>query len=436
MSRLYALVLVLSVLLPRAAAAAVPASGTRALVQPVRPVLAGRVLSSNGKGIGRARVSIYTASVKKGYSQFCPSCYPDCAKASVSDAQGRFRIASLDPSLRFRVLVVADGYAPSFTDRVDPSEGPVKITLAPRPLRLADPTHLVRGVVLGLEGAPVSGALIEPFGMITPEGGEFSDANNLGIDPLAITDSKGQFEFYSQNSNKTYFATVKARGLATQITKDLVTGSQPKIVSLNSGVSITGRILRTGKPVSHVPVGLVQASRSCETFVGSSEIVTDTQGRFLLTNITPNTDYYVYGLMGGKTAVTTVRRIHAGEDGTVLDAGDISASPLHRVMGQVVLTDGKPVPPMTRILINRQGAWDSETVMADAQGRFTVNTLPDETLDFCAAVRDYEFANGSTGLDPNANDPQRGAYYRSSVHVTPSMTVLTLKMQPIKTGKK
>jgi hypothetical protein len=419
-------------------ASAVRASQAQAGLRTERPALTGEILSSTGRRVGKARISIYAASVKKGYSQFCPTCYADCAKSSLANTHGGFRIASLDPNLRFRVLVVADGYAPSFTDHVDPAAGPVKITLKPRSLRLTAPAHLVRGVVVGIGGLPVAGALVEPFGRTTPQGEMFADASYLGLDPLAISDSKGQFELYSQQANAHYFATVKARGLATQITKELTAGGQPLRISLNSGVSIYGRIVRMGKPMPAIPVGLVQVNRNCETFVGNSEIATDRQGRFLFTNITPNIDYYVYGLMGGggRTAVTTARRIHAGKDGTVFDAGDITVSPLHRVVGQVILTDGKPVPSMTRILITRQGTWDSETVTTDSQGRFTVDALPDETLDFLAAVRDYQFADGSTGLDPNADSPQNGTYFRRSVHITPNMTVLTLKMQPMRAGKK
>src|SRR5436190_19453713 len=77
-----------------------------------RPDLLGRVLATNG--LPRATVFISTAGPKVGTSTFCPSCYADCRKSAKTDAQGNFKIESLDPQLRFHVLVVAPGYEPKF----------------------------------------------------------------------------------------------------------------------------------------------------------------------------------------------------------------------------------------------------------------------------------------------------------------------------------
>ncbi|HWY32710.1 MAG TPA: M56 family metallopeptidase, partial [Candidatus Acidoferrum sp.] len=59
-----------------------------------------------------ATVFIEAAAPKTGTSTFCPSCYADCNKHSRTDAQGHFRIESLDPQLTFKILVVAKGYKP------------------------------------------------------------------------------------------------------------------------------------------------------------------------------------------------------------------------------------------------------------------------------------------------------------------------------------
>ncbi len=402
--------------------------------QVVRPNLTGRVLDTSGKGVNGARVSIYEAGVKQGSSPFCPSCYPDCAKSAHADAQGKFRITSLDPQLRFRLLIVADGYEPTYAEHIEPAAGLIRILLKPRHIDLSDTAHIVRGQVLDSAGLPVSGALVEPCSVITPQSEMFAPASDLGVDPLAISDGQGRFAFYSQKPNATFRATVKARGMATLVTDQLSAGQGPHTLKMGTGASISGRIVRAGKPVAGIPVGLVQVDKDARTFVGNLEIGTDSQGGFLLTNITPNTDYYVYGIMGneGKTAATIARRIHVGTNGTAINVRDIAVSPLHHLTGRILLTDGKTIPPMTRILISRQGAWDSKTVMADAQGRFTADALPDETLDIAAGVRNYQFADGNVGIDSLADDPQNGSYYRRTLHVLPSVTTITLKLEPSK----
>jgi hypothetical protein len=92
-----------------------------------RPDLLGHVLSTNG--LPHATVFISTAGPKVGTSTFCPSCYADCRKSAKTDAQGDFKIESLDPQLRFQILVVAPGYKPKFVSKVDPAKGPLKVSL-------------------------------------------------------------------------------------------------------------------------------------------------------------------------------------------------------------------------------------------------------------------------------------------------------------------
>ena len=49
---------------------------------------------------------IYHAGVKKGYSTFCPSCYVDCGKRTVTDRSGGFTIKNVDPNLWFELLMI------------------------------------------------------------------------------------------------------------------------------------------------------------------------------------------------------------------------------------------------------------------------------------------------------------------------------------------
>src|SRR5437868_5681841 len=90
----------------------------------VRADLNGRVVDASGKPIRGASVFIYTAGARVGVNPFCPSCYADCSKRAATGDDGGFLIRSLDSSLIFRVLVVGEGFGPSFVDKVDPLKGP------------------------------------------------------------------------------------------------------------------------------------------------------------------------------------------------------------------------------------------------------------------------------------------------------------------------
>src|SRR5437879_11738959 len=89
-----------------------------------RVTLTGKVTDATGNPVEHATVMVNHAGVKKGYSTYCPSCYADCGKRVMTDAAGKFSIESLDPDLWFKLLVVHDGYAPVFVEKVDPCKGP------------------------------------------------------------------------------------------------------------------------------------------------------------------------------------------------------------------------------------------------------------------------------------------------------------------------
>src|SRR5687767_5174170 len=124
-----------------------------------RPDLTGVVKDRADRPLRDATVFIYTAGPREGTGILCPSCYADCRKRAKTDAEGKFRIEELDPSLIFRVLVVAKGYQPEFVAKVDPAEKPIKVAL--KPVSGGEtPDKRMRGIVLDDEDKPVSGAVV------------------------------------------------------------------------------------------------------------------------------------------------------------------------------------------------------------------------------------------------------------------------------------
>src|SRR5260370_41539240 len=97
-----------------------------------RLTLTGKVTDATGKPLERATVMVYHAGVKQGYSTFCPSCYSDCGKRTLTGADGKFAISSLSPDLLFELVVVHDGYLPTFMKQVDPANANATAVLPSR----------------------------------------------------------------------------------------------------------------------------------------------------------------------------------------------------------------------------------------------------------------------------------------------------------------
>ena len=261
---------------------------------PERPDLEGRIIAKGGGPVAGAHVMISTASVRQGTSPLCPSCYADCRKTPQTDMRGRFRIASLDPELLFNVLVVADGYQPTFTSKSDPAKGPIEVALSPFDVEKLDPNRVLRGVVLGPDGQPLAGAKIRAQGFSTEA---FSGFSPDIFDPVAVSNLRGEFVLTSKSPIHYADLHVEGNGVAPRIFVARKPEANPQRIRMTAGATLTGRLLRDGKPVSGVAVGIAQTSRNADTFLGDMTIGTQPDGRFTFMNVFPDENYFAYGLM-------------------------------------------------------------------------------------------------------------------------------------------
>jgi len=383
--------------------------------------LKGVVISETGTPVAGVDVFIESAAPRSGTSPLCPSCYADCAKRAATNVEGAFEIPSLDPTLLFRVLCVAKGYKAKYASKVDPAAGPLKVTLSKLDPKSIPSEKVIHGQVLNPEGSPVVGATVEPQMFATEAFSGFSP----GIfDPVAVTDASGEFWLISSSPIRRLDVKVEARGLAKRIFSDLKPNKTARLRLLR-GVQVSGRLVQDGKPVEGVVVGLVQVRRGIGEFVGTHEIATDAGGRFVLSNVTPNDDYYLYGKMAtlNKRSALAFRAIKIGADGGRQDLGEVSLQPAHSVSGRVVLADGKPVPSGTQLMVSRQEAWDWQSVMLDAEGRFLVEGIPAEEVAVNVKLKGYHLSPRNKTRD--ANNPSSLSGY-----VEQDIKGLTILLEP------
>jgi len=361
--------------------------------------LAGVVKDEKGKPLAGATAFIFTAAPKKGTSLLCPSCYPDCTKKGVSDATGNFTIEALDPTLKFEVLIVAKGYQPQFASKVDPSAAPVNVVLKARTeTPWAD--RVVHAKVVNSIGRPVAGAVVNLRGVTRDQGTRFG--GNRDLDQMAVTDEAGKFMIAGTQPFDAVGVDVEARGLAKGVFHKLTTGDKVHELQLNRGVSVTGRLMKDGKPVSNVQVGISGAERSSEVYVGNFSVGTDDDGRFLLVNMPAKTEFWLYGAMKSLKTKGSVpaQRIRTEEAESTLDVGDVKVAKALVLEGKITRTDGKAVPAKTKVSLGREEAWDTQQVDADAQGHFKFTGVPPESINVYARLSGLELTVRNASLDP------------------------------------
>jgi len=211
-----------------------------------RPDLIGRVTSDEGAPLTNATVFIYSAGPKTGSATLCPYCYADCRKKTKTAADGHFKIESLDPQLRFRLLVVASGYESRFVTTVDPATGPREITMDTLTREELQGKARIAGIVMDQNGNPVPGATISPEGVehgsVTQWGGTERFA-----DPMAVADERGLFLLLCQPAVRTVHAVVEAPNVAKRWVALKPGGDH--LIRMVEGVTVTGLLKDSGQPL-------------------------------------------------------------------------------------------------------------------------------------------------------------------------------------------
>jgi hypothetical protein len=212
----------------------------------------------------------------------------------------------------FELLAVRDGFQPTFIKKVDPlsQSAPTAVLI----LRLATtvPEKVVRGRVVDDHGLPLRDSVVQPVGLSsneypdgTPSKSEVSLYGTVnGLDPIAITDDKGEFEIASERPALAMLLKFETRGFAPKL-QALPTGMDRKTVVVSSGAVVRGRLVDHGTPVAGAEIGLIPRDRG--GFGGNLKIIgepyeevrvgTQADGSFVLADVPTPVSWYVYPKM-------------------------------------------------------------------------------------------------------------------------------------------
>jgi protocatechuate 3,4-dioxygenase beta subunit len=367
-----------------------------------RPAISGTISDPDEKPIAGATVMIWTAGPKRGYSTYCPGCYADCGKRAVTDAKGEFSFERVDPTLRFNLLVVREGFTPLNVRKVEPFGNAVQARLERRSTP-ADLSQVVRGRVVGPTGRPIADAVVEPEmvwwtkadGTLSGRGGAVK-----GLDPLAVSNEKGEFEIAYTRPALKMTVCVFARGMAPKWFLELTTGPERHTLAVSRGATIRGRLVQFGKPVPDAEIGLKNKECGMGEHFPESRIGTHADGTFLFANLPAHNEWFVFGKMNslsdrGATIPVSCRTSH---DDEIVDVGDIRIQPGHRIRGRVVLTDRKSIADGMRMNISSTESSDSQTVPLPPDGRFEFRNVPTSEYSLFPSVKGYHLSDKNPNL--------------------------------------
>ena len=358
----------------------------------------GRVINTNGLAVADATVSIFYAVPRDGKTTICPTCYPDVGKKTKTDAQGNFKITGVNPDLKFRLLVTASGYRPDFIKNVDPFFSSALAKLVPMRVTGNSVAQRVIGKLLDPEGKPVAGAAINVEGT-RYSGVSYSSATSGRVDPLAVTDEKGEFFLDCTRDTSAITVTIEPPALAKR--RMWLDVGKAHLIRLTAGVTVTGRLLSDGVGVEGATVSMRTQNDEASASLRGFDIGTDADGRFTLTHIPADNRFYLFTpmkevrdlglILPGVQSVTT------GADGSKVDIGDLKMEPGHTIKGRVVLADGKEVPAKTRIYLYAEQTSDSQDHGIRPDGSFQFTAVPKGRVDISLRIKNYRVS----GKNPN-----------------------------------
>ncbi|MEN6627054.1 MAG: SUMF1/EgtB/PvdO family nonheme iron enzyme [Candidatus Sumerlaeia bacterium] len=375
-----------------------------------KPFVAGTVVSDKGEPIKGALVYVYLAGYKNPNFNGAHE-YPDIGKRERTDGQGRFTIRSLRPDQYFGVLAMADGYAPKYIYKVESLAAPLTFKLEPDAERYK-PGHVVRGKVVGPDGKPLAGVVVETTAVERKmAGGMFSvqaASGDLKVDPIAITDGQGEFRITSPDTNFKVNLRMRAPGLAELAAGKLSPGEDVHVFKLAQGATVVGRVLDHGKPVPDavVDLNLIPASTSDTTMVmgSQSHVKTDADGNFVFANAKSGLTYFISCRMISikERGAVKVRSVRVEHDGDRVDAGVLEIEPGFSLSGRVDLSDGKPVPADARVMIIGATSRDAQFIKIGPDGRFEFKGLPPDVYEITPHIEGYMTSQN------NVHDPLPG----------------------------
>jgi RNA polymerase sigma factor (sigma-70 family) len=334
-------------------------------------LVTGLVLDANGKPVAGASVWMPTAPDET-----------DTPQAS-TDASGRYRLsvpAAWDRIPMHQRQAIVWAYAPghqiataSAYEVLQGKARSVDLTLGPA----TDTSFLV----LGPDGRPVAGAVVEPYHIKTPSAYDFPPKL---MQPVlrAVTDAGGRASLPAVSREGFLTVQVTAGSLGSQQLRLLDKASEPaqRIVRLRPAARVEGRLLADrpeqlkGLKIYSTTSDSADRQEGQNQTTGSAEVVADERGMFTIPSIATGSLQ-----LGVRLDEALPVRPRFPESLVIRPGGvnhvDITMEKAVRVRGVIrIKGSGKPVPGAS-VHVYYGSAQQGDTPVTDAEGRYESHVL-------------------------------------------------------------
>ncbi len=138
---------------------------------------------------------------------------------------------------------------------------------------------------------------------------------------------------------------------------------------------------------------------------------TDARGRYAFEHVYPDRECQVFVPMAAVAKHNLFahrQHIHSGRSGATTEAAELNLHPAHRLTGQIVTSDNRPLPPGAIVVLERTRVRDLQRSAIDGTGGFSFDAVPSESvvLSFHTsgnqAVPGYRLSRKNYSIHPTA----------------------------------
>jgi hypothetical protein len=324
---------------------------------------------------------------------------PGIGSTADTDVSGHFTLPPLPNNRLYRLMAFAPGFTPAFFRGEDPMSDPIEIRLVPGGMEQTGGKYSVHARVTGPDGKPLPYAMVEPDG-VALDMGRRSWGGSQGFSSEVLPDTNGEFTVSRNQPFEEVRLSVSASGLAMARVW-LAASNDVQTIEMGVGAVIRGRVVKDGKPLATMRVGLVGAGHTPDSFDGTFSAETDTNGVFAFHHLPPDTGWELFGRMDSfrKYGSLPSRLVQSDGHGETNDAGDLAVEPGIKLSGRVQSRNGEPLPEGLRLRAGYRENWDSETADVDDHGKFNFDGLPRTLVAVSLDERGWHLTGANRSLD-------------------------------------
>ncbi len=388
--------------------------------------LSGIVQDSAGKPLSGAMVKVYASRPIQSSPTVVTILHPDCQLMSETDEQGRFEMQGITDDHQVMLVVWKTDHLISRTGYV--SSTSEKIVIGLRAISEGNLPGRITGKICDSEDQPIANAVVG-----------YGDAYASAKPVAVMTDSKGQFSLPSEARSfpVSLTAVIPKIGL-----RELRLHSPAQMTPQNSwtilpSVTVTGRIIDGQGAVPNYSVCVSTASSYGPNLLLTA--ATDSEGRFSIGGVPEGPDglgreleYCLFGdiAQANKQGHLETKRFDAGNNGEVLDFGDMRLGPVTSLTlklqcNEAKLDSTKPGNNRSGIVVSLRQQCKSVFVQLNDDGVAKLENIPCEPLLIrIQGIGPYRFSD--------SNKYQR-TFSDNEFYVRPlSQTELVVQMDKVK----